>query len=296
MNSVPKTPEEYRFWWAQKTDEPYGFCWCGCGEKTPQARQSDSRKLCVNGEPRHYLPHHYKRESSLTIEEYRAEWHANTSVPYGLCQCGCGVSTDVWPESNRALGRVRGEPKRCIRGHMPPRPRPRLYPERYEPRLCGCGCGVPTGRNRQGRYPKFLSGHQSRKSPQSYVVEDRGYNTPCWIWQLSTHKLGYGTMWDSERMVYAHRLYYERASGAIPIGKELDHLCRQRSCVNPNHLEPVTHAENCQRGFGTLSKEQAKEIRQLRESQGLSYKAIGNAYGVSLQTVFRIVKGLSWRD
>lgn len=51
-------------------------------------------------------------------------------------------------------------------------------------------------------------------------------------------------------MVYAHRHAYELLKNPIPQGKELDHLCRNRECVNPSHLEPVTHKENQRRGNG----------------------------------------------
>ncbi|MEE8234211.1 MAG: HNH endonuclease signature motif containing protein [Gammaproteobacteria bacterium] len=46
----------------------------------------------------------------------------------------------------------------------------------------------------------------------------------------------------------AHRVSYEMENGLVPKGLELDHLCRVRNCVNPQHVEPVTHKENCQRG------------------------------------------------
>lgn len=60
-------------------------------------------------------------------------------------------------------------------------------------------------------------------------------------------RLGYVRVWVGRKRVLAHRLAYEKAKGEIPNGLELDHLCRNRWCRNPDHLEPVTHQINCQR-------------------------------------------------
>lgn len=76
-----------------------------------------------------------------------------------------------------------------------------------------------------------------------YIVEDRGYTSPCWIWQGSINPDGYGKRSGK----YAHRIMYEKHIGAIPIGLQIDHLCRITSCVNPAHLEAVTHTENIRR-------------------------------------------------
>jgi len=73
-------------------------------------------------------------------------------------------------------------------------------------------------------------------------------NTGCWLWDANTTRGGYGHFKVSGRMVYAHRLAYEKLVGPIPDGLSLDHLCRVPGCVNPDHLEPVTHAENVRRG------------------------------------------------
>jgi hypothetical protein len=71
----------------------------------------------------------------------------------------------------------------------------------------------------------------------------------CWIWQGASHSAGYGMLWSEDRkQVYAHRFFYEQHVGPIPDGLVIDHLCRVPACVNPAHLEPVTHLENCQRG------------------------------------------------
>jgi len=72
--------------------------------------------------------------------------------------------------------------------------------------------------------------------------------SPCWLWTASSGgKGGYGQFQlggGKSKMVRAHRWSYEAVVGFIPEGLELDHLCRVRLCVNPSHLEPVTHREN----------------------------------------------------
>ncbi|WP_217488537.1 HNH endonuclease signature motif containing protein [Curtobacterium sp. Csp1] len=65
----------------------------------------------------------------------------------------------------------------------------------------------------------------------------------CWNWIGTKNPDGYGKY----RGRHAHRVVYERDRGAIPEGLELDHLCRNKQCVNPDHLEPVTRAENIDR-------------------------------------------------
>lgn len=73
----------------------------------------------------------------------------------------------------------------------------------------------------------------------------------CWFWQGAKTRSGYGNFMLTKtppKYVAAHRIAYEHYRGPIPEGLHLDHLCRNRSCVNPWHLEPVTNRENAQRG------------------------------------------------
>lgn len=82
-------------------------------------------------------------------------------------------------------------------------------------------------------------------------------NNGCWIWQLTPSET-YGRANHSGKQVYAHRLSYEYYGGQIPEGLQIDHLCRNRKCVNPDHLEPVTLKENVLRGIG-ISANNAKK-------------------------------------
>lgn len=70
----------------------------------------------------------------------------------------------------------------------------------------------------------------------------------CWEWCGAKMRRGYGTYGAGKGFHLAHRLVYGLTVGEIPAGREIDHLCRNHGCVNPNHLEAVTHRENVLRG------------------------------------------------
>lgn len=72
----------------------------------------------------------------------------------------------------------------------------------------------------------------------------------CWEWRGTLRKDGYGQFSVDGRALMAHRFAYEFMVAPIPDGLQLDHLCRNRSCVNPWHLEPVTPQVNTLRNTG----------------------------------------------
>lgn len=123
-------------------------------------------------------------------------------------------------------------------------------PEGY----CQCGCGEKTtipkyndAKNGRvaGRPNKYIRWHYTRGEWPFYKINENG----CWIWQRAMlGNTGYGQISVHDKPVGAHRVFYEKFKGAIPAGLDIDHLCRVRACVNPEHLEPVTRAENLRRG------------------------------------------------
>lgn len=97
------------------------------------------------------------------------------------------------------------------------------------------------------------------------------------------------------RNVSAYRAYYMLFIGPIDEGKQLDHLCRNRKCVNPSHLEPVTLKENVRRGLtAKITIEKAREIRLLARPG--NNKVLAERFGVSIPTISMIVHGHRWRE
>ena len=75
-------------------------------------------------------------------------------------------------------------------------------------------------------------------------------NSGCWLWLADVNHKGYGRFRVGKKKPHAHRVSYELYKGSIPDGFDIDHLCRNHQCVNPDHLEAVTRGENLRRGLG----------------------------------------------
>ncbi|MFK0296402.1 HNH endonuclease signature motif containing protein [Streptomyces sp. NPDC090442] len=80
---------------------------------------------------------------------------------------------------------------------------------------------------------------------------------PCHLWTGATNNKGYGAFWANGRTTKAHRYAYEQHIGPIPTGLEIDHRCNRRECVNPAHLEAVTHRINILRSSNHVARRAA---------------------------------------
>lgn len=106
---------------------------------------------------------------------------------------------------------------------------------------CRCGCGELVAKN-------FKKGHGRRRPLGARLAARLRQTGDCVEWTGAISTGGYGRIGiDGRRTGQAHRVAYELVVGPIPDGLQLDHLCRNRRCVLPQHLEPVAQAENIRR-------------------------------------------------
>ncbi len=177
---------------------------------------------------------------------------------HGLCECGCGQTTNVFTKNDVNSGNIQGEHAGVIKGH-----RSKIFPPK-EPRLCACGCGART-MVRGGRVSRFAHGHNRMRGPiteDEYSVEYTGYETPCWLWKRYRGRLGYGKVSHRGKVRLAHVVMLEQSGGSIPEGMVTDHLCRVPACIRPDHPEAVTHRENVRRGRAkTISDDTVRAVR-----------------------------------
>jgi len=121
------------------------------------------------------------------------------------------------------------------------------------------------------------------------------FKTDCWIWSYGVNGNGYGIVKckTTKKMLDAHKFMFELLKRKVPANCELDHTCKNKLCVNPEHLEPVSHAENCRRGKQTkLTKKNVKAIRTLAGK--LTQREIAHMFGVSRACIGYILQGKRW--
>lgn len=103
----------------------------------------------------------------------------------------------------------------------------------------------------------------------------------CWAWLGPVNNDGYGALYSNRKTHMAHRFFYEQIKGNIPKNMVLDHKCRVRSCVNPDHLEPVTLKENVRRGKrGIILQTHCKRGHELNKDTVWIAKRLSNVSGI----------------
>jgi len=134
-------------------------------------------------------------------------------------------------------------------------------------KLCECGCGQPTEISKsnrpergivKGQPTRYIRGHSAKNNPERSFLSNTERINGCLVWTGCRSLNGYGRMAVRGRSEYAHRYAYQRVHGEIPDGFDLDHLCRNRPCVDVAHLELVTRQVNLLRGETITAKNAAK--------------------------------------
>lgn len=217
-------------WIAENTDKH--LCQCGCGAfvKISTGRYPD---------PPRYLHGHNSRTANPNALPGggREAWAAEQQGRHP-CQCDCGEQITVQPH-HYSVGIPRFLP------HHGPKPRPKAPVT--PPRRCACGCEQLTAAG-----SRYVHGHNGRREKRETFL---AYTTPldgnrCWPWTGWFNANGYAMLsfrTKQGRTRRAHRIAFELLRGPIPEGLELDHVCRNRGCVNPWHLDAVSHQENLRR-------------------------------------------------
>ena len=167
--------------------------------------------------------------------------------------------------------------------------------------MCGCGHPAPIAKvnnsrlgHVKGKPVRFISGHNYPRQIKTWTVDP---DTGCWNWDGYTKTrrgLTYGYAYDGGHQL-AHRWVYAKMGFMVPDGLELDHLCSNTLCVNPNHLEPVAHMVNMQRGrVAKLTPSEVREIRLLGSS--MSQQEIAGMFGVSQANISSILRRETWTN
>lgn len=144
--------------------------------------------------------------------------------------------------------------------------------------------------------PRYNSKGRIQMTKQDFRIEDRGYETPCWVFTnpLRPRRTGggYSKVRIDGKQKSAYRAMYEQLVGAIPEGLQIDHLCRNPACINPDHLEPVTGAVNTRRR--RTAKLTEKQVREIRAGGATAYE-FAERFGVSHSLICMIRRGEIWQ-
>lgn len=182
-----------------------------------------------------------------------------------------------------------------------------MHDELYTPKYCECGCGTelpipkfPCLQRRfiyphaQMRRGKPLAERFAETTTLATDLSPNGM-AGCILWTGNLGPTGYGKIWYGGMKIPATHAAWIAAGRKRPLpGRDLDHLCRRHCCVNVDHLEDVSHAENVRRGSNTkLTAEQVREIRA-RRAAGEFTTSLGREFGVAACTISNIEHRTTW--
>lgn len=150
------------------------------------------------------------------------------------------------------------------------------------PDLCACGCGDAAV------YAARHVAYNIREgiTDVDYVVMDCGYETPCWIWK-GRRVPRYGNVRVRGTQMSVHRAMFIQTKGPIPTGAVVDHLCSEKRCIHPDHLQLSTIGANVRRsvGFNPTGLALAEIVSREQTAKALAVK-----YGVSSRTIDAVRK------
>lgn len=113
----------------------------------------------------------------------------------------------------------------------------------------------------------------------------------CWVWQGHYAGDGYAGKCINLKTRLMHRLFYRLHKGEIPKGLVVDHLCRNKRCVNPEHLEAKEQKYNARRGINNKLSEKIVKIIRAKYRNGISQSKIAKEFGVTQSHISRVISG-----
>lgn len=237
------------------TEIPYGFCHCGCGQKTKLASRSCSKDKMVKGEPLRYIFGHYNR---VCVEPPN---------PSGLCQCGCGQKTSMAKQTCQKYGWVKGQPMRFLLYHHAPSPIP--LAERFWSRvnIGNCDeCWEWQSRRIKG-YGAFTYRHGKYEYAHRFAYKIVNGTIPRGMGVL--HKC------DNPPCCNPSHLF---------LGTQSDNL--------HDMAQKGRNAKGERSGTAKLTKSDVIEIRSTYPSKTM--QVLADRYGVTLSTISKIVHRERW--